>query len=107
MKYAYLAILPIILGGCSAVKAHPEMYLDEEIDATSQATSAWLKKAGHKDFLLTGNRSEDCQDDHSIIGHGVIVKQKLHDGSSFAISGVVCVLFDGMRTLQLDSPNGQ
>lgn len=103
MKFAYLAILGLLCG-CSTTKATESYYNTEQkvVDTSIDAALGYLKDMGYDNPLITGNRSEDCEDDHAVMGYGVILKVFERSGQPTAISGVICIDWDGNFSINFD-----
>lgn len=109
MKFAYLAILPF-LAGCSVSKAQWEPQVEkfqEEVDTTPPSILFKLEGKGYKDSILTGLRTELCEDDHALIGYGVILKKFDKENRPKAVGATVCLGWDNEITITEDVISGQ
>lgn len=105
MKFiTYISIL-FALSGCSTIKAADYEYPYQEqivVDTTLPSAIKFLQKMGYENPLITGNRTEDCLDDHYVFGYGVILKVFEKTGPPTAASGVLCIDIDGNYTINFD-----
>lgn len=84
---ATLNILPgILLGlmvaGCDAEKPKARAVI---IDATPEALLEHLAKLGYNKAVITGRRTEDCNNDDALVGYAVKIRVR-----SSIVSGIVC-----------------
>ena len=102
MKF-YTMIAALVLSGCASTNAwETKTFKESTENISTQSTIDFLKAQGYTDPLITGDRSEDCHDSHTVAGHGVILKVFTQSGAPTAMSAVVCIDWDGNRSLIFD-----
>lgn len=77
-----LIILSLLGVGCGAEKPKAPAVV---IDTTPEYLIVRLAKLGYDKVVITGRRTEDCQNNDAIVGYGV----KVRVGPNI-ISGVIC-----------------
>lgn len=99
-------MVALSLGACAQTNKAWEPQIEKTqvvIDTTPEAVISWLDASGYKNSLITGNRTEDCADDHTILGYGVIVQKFDESGRPKAASARVCQDFDGNFSIEFDT----
>lgn len=100
-------ILPLMLflGACSVSKAQWEPQVEKtqyQVDTSPRHVINVLKEQGHTDVIVTGLRTELCEDRDAVIGYGVILKQIDKTGKPTAIGATVCLDWNDTVTVTRD-----
>lgn len=102
MKLLMAAITSIALSACATTKAQTIDIRANDYSKDIDGIVDFLKKTGHNDILITGDRTADCVDDHSVFGVGVILKRVDKNGKPGAFSATVCQDFDNNFSIYED-----
>lgn len=97
--------MTICLAGCASAQSswQPQnTKYQEVVDTTPQEVLQFLTINGYPNSLITGSRTSDCRDDHTLTGYGVLLKTFNKSGKPEVKSGIVCVTWDKTYVIELD-----